>query len=92
MNEPTKTHMIAVFTEDYFREIIELAGDRMYADGYTAGISTGASYYGAGACAAYVLDDNGKDEMREYEKPEEVERALTKAALARIANTCKDML
>ena len=72
--------LIANFTEGYFKEIVVIECDQMYADGYTAGVSTGASYYGAGGCSAYVVDDNGRDEMNEYETVKEIERMNARLA------------
>ncbi len=72
------TILVAVFCEGGF-ESIERRTSEADARGFCDGVSVGASMYGTGDFGAYLLPEQ-EDDMREGERPVEVEKALWAAA------------
>jgi hypothetical protein len=65
---------VVIFAERYF-ELAVGYPTKTEARAFASGVGQGASFYGAGSCGAFVLPDD-EAEMREFEKPEEIEKAL----------------
>lgn len=66
-------YQVAIFAEgEYARTVTQIA-TRDAADKCAAGVVIGASLYGAGSIAAYVLPD-GAARMREEQSAKEVEK------------------
>jgi len=65
---------ILIFTENEFEIALEKSWTLEEASAFARGAEMGASYY-AGSLAAYVMPRDEAD-MREREKPAEIERAL----------------
>lgn len=70
--------VVVTFTEEEFSDVFSFE-NKDYARGFCGGFTTGAGEYGAGGASGYILPDD-EAEMREDEKPAEVERALKAAA------------
>lgn len=72
-----KFHILLFSEGDFDR--VETQSARSLALAYAVGWTDGASNYGAGSPGAYVMPED-EAEMREQEKSDQVERALTALA------------
>jgi hypothetical protein len=70
-----KRTSVLLFAEGQF-EHVEMQPTAAEARAFASGVGTGAGFYGAGSCNAYVMPDD-EASMREQEGPEESERALS---------------
>jgi hypothetical protein len=71
--------LAAIFAEGYFERIVRYPTIEE-AKAFCNGVGTGASFYGAGSCGAYVLfNHEDEEEMRQFTEPAEVEKAYAAA-------------
>jgi hypothetical protein len=70
---------VLMFAENGYEES-ETFPTKAEADAFANGVSTGANFYGAGACSGYVIPGDER-ELKESESTDEIRRAFADAKL-----------